>query len=142
MSASATPITFTRFSQALSDLSVESLYAKYSEITNQLAHLESSNKQLEEFARDNDDRDCYEALLENRVVMKRFEERREAIVNEVSIVRGLPWRVRDEEEEKKKKVRVEGGAALNGTNANGMTAAAEQTNGGAAQGDGDDGVYL
>ena len=97
MSADAAPITFTRFSKALEDLSVESLYAKYSELTNQLTHLESSNKQLEEFARENDDRDCYEALMENKQVMKRFEERREAIKNEVKDVRGLPWRPREEE---------------------------------------------
>jgi len=148
MSASAAPITFTRFSQALPDLSVESLYAKYSELTNQLAHLESSNKQLEEFARENDDRDCYEALLENRVVMKRFEERREAIVNEVGVVRGLPWRLREEEAKKEGQGgesangTVANGTAPDGTTVNGTATVSEQTHGGATQGDDDNGVYL
>jgi TolA-binding protein len=136
MSADAAPITFTRFSKALEDLSVESLYAKYSELTNQLTHLESSNKQLEEFARENDDRDCYEALLENKQVMKRFEERREAIKNEVKDVRGLPWRPR--EDEKIDGVTTNGSlaAATNGT------AAEEQRNGDGPAPEGDDGVYL
>lgn len=136
MSADAVPITFTRFSKALEDLSVESLYAKYSELTNQLTHLESSNKQLEEFARENDDRDCYEALMENKQVIKRFEERREAIKNEVKDVRGLPWRPREEE-------KVDG-AAVNGhaTTATNGTAAEEQRNGDASAPEADDGVYL
>jgi hypothetical protein len=135
MSADAAPITFTRFSAALSDLPIESLYAKYSELSNQTTHLEDSNKQLEEFARENDDRDCYEALLENRQVVKRFEERKEAIRHEVSVVRGLPWRPREDEE---KVDGVNGGAATNRA-----TAVEEQTNGSGAQdGDGGDGVYL
>lgn len=136
MSADAAPITFARFSKALEDLSVESLYAKYSELTNQLTHLESSNKQLEEFAREHDDKDCYEALMENKQVMKRFEERKEAIKHEVRDVRGLPWRPKEEE------------GKMNGTVptvTNGATRA-EETNGGDAQGnaqaDGEDGVYL
>ncbi|CAG5156718.1 uncharacterized protein ALTATR162_LOCUS4514 [Alternaria atra] len=136
MSADAAPITFTRFSKALEDLSVESLYAKYSEITNQLTHLESSNKQLEEFARENDDRDCYEALLENKQVMKRFEDRREAIKNEVKDVRGLPWRPREEENVDVAAVNGNAIATTNGT------AAAEHMNGDRAPPEGDDGVYL
>jgi hypothetical protein len=136
MSAEAAPITFTRFSKALEDLSPESLYAKYSELTNQLAHLESSNKQLEEFARDNDDRDCYEALLENRQVMKRFGERREAIRHEVNVVRGLPWRPREEEG------KSGGEGVMNGA-VDGAATAQEQSNGTGAQNrEGDDGVYL
>ncbi|KAH7388640.1 hypothetical protein BKA66DRAFT_384207, partial [Pyrenochaeta sp. MPI-SDFR-AT-0127] len=82
MSAEALPITPSRFASALSDLPISSLYAKHAELTNQITHLESSNKQLEDFARENDDRDCYEALLENRQVMKRFEERKELIKKE------------------------------------------------------------
>ncbi|KAF2856029.1 hypothetical protein T440DRAFT_362548, partial [Plenodomus tracheiphilus IPT5] len=82
MSSTALPITPARFAAALTDLPISSLYAKHAELSNQLSHLSSSNKQLEDFARDNDDRDCYEALLENREVMKRFEERRELIRKE------------------------------------------------------------
>lgn len=131
MSADAAPITFARFSKALEDLSVESLYAKYSELTNQLTHLESSNKQLEEFAREHDDKDCYEALMENKQVMKRFEERREAIKHEVRDVRGLPWKPREDET----KVNGSVSAVMNG-------AATEEVNGAGAQGEDEDGVYL
>ncbi|EMD88317.1 hypothetical protein COCC4DRAFT_57199 [Bipolaris maydis ATCC 48331] len=132
MSADAAPISFTRFSKALEDLSVESLYAKYSELTNQLMHLESSNQQLEEFAREHDDKDCYEALLENKQVIKRFEERKEAIKHEVQDVRGLPWRPKEDEG----KTNGSAPAATNGA------AREEGTNGTAAQEEGDDGVYL
>ncbi|EUC50239.1 hypothetical protein COCMIDRAFT_32568 [Bipolaris oryzae ATCC 44560] len=132
MSADAAPISFTRFSKALEDLSVESLYAKYSELTNQLVHLESSNRQLEEFAREHDDKDCYEALLENKQVMKRFEERKEAIKHEVQDVRGLPWRPKEDEG----KTNGSAPAAANGA------AREEGTNGTTVQDEGDDGVYL
>jgi hypothetical protein len=135
MSGEAAPITFERFSKALEDLPVESLYAKYSELTNQITHLESSNKQLEEFARENDDRDCYEALLENRQVMKKFEERKELIRHEVNVVRGLPWRPREEEG---KRDGVNGGVVTNGV----VTVQQESNGTGAQDGDEDDGVHL
>jgi hypothetical protein len=141
MSAEAAPITLTRFASALSDLPVDAIYGKYSELRNNITHMESSNQQLEEFARENDDRDCYEALMENRQVIKRFEERIEALKREVTEVRGLPWRVRDEEEKKDAQV-VIGAAATNGTAA---PAREEQTNGtgpGAQGGDEEDGVFL
>jgi hypothetical protein len=142
MSAEAAPITLTRFASALSDLPVDAIYGKYSELRNNITHMESSNKQLEDFARENDDRDCYEALLENRQVIKRFEERIEALKREVTEVRGLPWRVRDEEEKKKEGQLVDGAASTNGT---GAPATEEQTNGtgpGARGGDEEDGVFL
>lgn len=110
MSAEATPITAARFAAALNDLPISSLYAKHAELTNNIAHLESSNKQLEDFARENDDRDCYEALLENRQVMKSFNERMELIQKEVEEVRGLPWRPQNEGEVR----REEGAIGLNG----------------------------
>ncbi|KAF2032548.1 hypothetical protein EK21DRAFT_37610, partial [Setomelanomma holmii] len=75
MSSQATPITPARFASALTDLPIDAIYAKHAELRNNITHMESSNKLLEDFARDNDDRDCYEALLENRQVIKRFEER-------------------------------------------------------------------
>jgi hypothetical protein len=148
MSAEAAPITLTRFSSALSDLPIESIYGKYSELRNNITHMESSNKQLEEFARENDDRDCYEALLENRQVIKRFEERIEALKKEVTEIRGLPWRVRDEEEKKDAQVGggdpVTNGAAV--TNGNGASPVREeQRNGagpGAQGGHEEDGVFL
>lgn len=92
MSSESAPITLTRFRSALADLPISSLYAKNTELLNSIAHMASSNAQLEDYAREHDDRECYEAVLENRQVMKRFEERIEAIKVEVIEVRGLPWR--------------------------------------------------
>ncbi|KAH8727580.1 hypothetical protein GQ44DRAFT_577462, partial [Phaeosphaeriaceae sp. PMI808] len=82
MSAGALPISRSRFASALSDLPIESVYAKYAELRNSITHMESSNKQLEDYARDNDDRDCYEALLENKQVITRFLERIELLKKE------------------------------------------------------------
>jgi hypothetical protein len=145
MSHESQPITLTRFASALSDLPIDAIYSKYSELRNNIAHMESSNKQLEDFARENDDRDCYEALLENRQVIKRFQERIEALKSEVTEIRGLPWRVREEEEAK---AATTNGtvAGQDGTGVNGTAAATqEQRNSGGAQGDGadgEDGVFL
>ncbi|KAF2632155.1 hypothetical protein BU25DRAFT_142304 [Macroventuria anomochaeta] len=149
MSAEATPITAARFAAALTELPISSLYAKHAELINSITHLESSNKQLEDYARENDDRDCYEALLENRQVMKKFNERMDLIRKEVEEVRGLPWRPRDEGEVRKE----EGAIGLNGTAptqngtsttaSSGPQAAQEQTNGTSAQtGEVEEGVYL
>ena len=155
MSAESTPITAARFAAALNDLPISSLYAKHAELTNSITHLESSNKQLEDFARENDDRDCYEALLENRQVMKNFNERMALIKKEVEEVRGLPWRPQNEGEVRKE----EGAVGLNGAsstqNGTGPTtstapaastaspAAQGQTNGSSVQAvDDEEGVYL
>lgn len=113
MSAESRPITAARFAAALTELPISALYAKHAELSNNISHLESSNKQLEDFARENDDRDCYEALLENRQVMKNFTERMDLIRKEVEEVRSLPWRPRDEAEVRKE----EGAVGLNGTTA-------------------------
>lgn len=149
MSAEATPITPARFASALTDLPISSLYAKHAELTNNIAHLESSNKQLEDFAREHDDRDCYEALLENRQVMKSFNERMDLIRKEVEEVRGLPWTPRDEGEARKE----EGAVGLNGAtptqngtsapSADGPFSTQEQANGTTTQtGEDEEGVYL
>lgn len=149
MSAESRPITAARFAAALNELPISSLYAKHAELSNNITHLESSNKQLEDFARENDDRDCYEALLENRQVMKNFNERMDLIRKEVEEVRGLPWRPRDEGEVR----REEGAIGLNGTAPTqngsgpaapaGTSAAQEQTNGSSTQaGEDEEGVYL
>ncbi|KAF2108507.1 hypothetical protein BDV96DRAFT_476873, partial [Lophiotrema nucula] len=74
MSAAALPITSQRFAAALSTLPISSLHAKIAELQNAIAHLHRSNKELEDFAREGD-KDCYEALLENRDVIGKFEER-------------------------------------------------------------------
>lgn len=149
MSAESTPITPARFAAALTDLPISSLYAKHAELTNNIVHLESSNRQLEDFARENDDRDCYEALLENRQVIKNFNERMDLIKREVEEVRGLPWRPRDEGEVRKE----EGAIGLNSTTVmqngtstaapGGPQAAQEQRNGvGEQNGEDEEGVYL
>lgn len=139
MSSNAQPITLTRFASALSDLSIESIYAKHSELRNNIAHMESSNIQLEEFAREHDDRDCYEALLENRQVIKRFEERIEALRNEVMEVRGLPWRP-IEDEGKGVKTKVNGGGVCGVNGAGGAEQRSEEA--GTQGGREEDGVFL
>lgn len=84
--------------------------------------------------------------MENRIVMKRFEERRDLIIKEVKEVRSLPWRPAGEEE-----VEVDDKATVNGTTANATDSAASNgtntasANGTAApvqNGDEEDGVYL
>jgi hypothetical protein len=90
MSADALPITSTRFAKALEDLPISSLHAKIAELQNSITHLEQSNKELEDFVRENDDKDCYEALMENKEVIKRYEERIELVKREITEVRGLP----------------------------------------------------
>lgn len=90
MSADALPITSARFAKALEDLPISSLHAKVAELENSITHLEKSNKELEDFVRENDDKDCYEALMENKDVIKRYEERIEMVRKEITEVRGLP----------------------------------------------------
>jgi len=100
--------------------------------------MEASNTQLEDYARDNDDRECYEALLENRQVIKRFEERIVALRREVTEVRGLPWRpIGSEEEVRKQGEGVNG--VVNGEQRNGAVGG----EGAGAQGEGrENGVFL
>ncbi|KAF2471920.1 uncharacterized protein BDR25DRAFT_341988 [Lindgomyces ingoldianus] len=90
MSADTLPITPSRFTAALADLPVSSLHAKVFELRNSIAHLEKSNLELEEWAREGD-KECYEALLENRDVVRRMEERVELVRREIVEVRGLPF---------------------------------------------------
>jgi hypothetical protein len=134
MSSESTPITLTRFATALADLPIDAIYSKYSELRNSIAHMESSNTQLEDFARENDDRECYEAVLENRMVIKRFEERIEALKSEVVEKRGLPWRPQDEESTGKG-----GEAAQSGGTTNGVS---EQNGTGDQDANQEDGVFL
>ncbi|KAF2401338.1 hypothetical protein EJ06DRAFT_529466 [Trichodelitschia bisporula] len=89
MSAEADPITSEHFSRALKDLPLSSLYAKASELRNSMAHLQSSNEQLREFA-EAGDRDCFEAIQENEEVLQRMEMRILLVRNEVE-ARGLVW---------------------------------------------------
>jgi hypothetical protein len=91
MSANALPITSSRFAAALRELPISSLHAKVSELQNSIAHLEKSNADLEEFVRTDGDKDCYEALMENKDVIEKNRKRIELIRKEVVELRGLPW---------------------------------------------------
>jgi hypothetical protein len=150
MSAEALPITSERFSKALQDLSLSSLYLKVDELRNSMAHLEKSNVELEEFVRQEQDKDCYEALMENKEVLKRMEERITLIKKEVMEVRGLPWQPEEgvktvEPSERavandaRQNGTVTNGAMQNGTETNGATR--DQTNRNAS-GDAEEGVFL
>ncbi|KAJ4354585.1 uncharacterized protein N0V89_006322 [Didymosphaeria variabile] len=146
MSADATPITAARFAAALESLSVSSLHAKAAEIRNSINHLEKSNAELEEFVRQEEDKDLYEAILENREVIKRMEERIDLLKKEVTEVRCLPW----EPEEGAKASEVGErpsngeGSATNGVIGGRETdATQERTNGtGQAGADEEEGVFL
>lgn len=89
MSATNEPITSARFSAALSELPVSSLFAKKSEILNSVAHLELSNNELRNYA-DAGDEDCAGAIEENVDVIARMHTRLELLKAEVEN-RGLGW---------------------------------------------------
>lgn len=91
MSSEARPIPPTQFASALEDLPVENLYAKVLEIRNSIAHLERSNKELEEYSDSvGGDTDCTAAARENEEVIARMNERIELIKKEVER-RGQKW---------------------------------------------------
>ena len=74
MSSSAFPITPARFAEAILELPLPTLHLKAAEIRNSISHLTSSNAQLQTFA-DDGDKDCEEAIEENKGTMLRMEER-------------------------------------------------------------------
>ncbi|KAF9740966.1 hypothetical protein PMIN03_009252 [Paraphaeosphaeria minitans] len=144
MSASAGPISPARFAAALESLSVSSLHAKAAELRNSVAHLEQSNAELEEYVRQEQDQELYEAILENREVIKRMEERIELVKREVVEVRCLPW-APEEAGTSEPGERESGGVgrATNGVIGGENAAAREPTNGNAAAGgDEEEGVFL
>ena len=73
MSSSATPISPARFAAALPSLPLSNLHLKAAELRNSIAHLEYSNLQLQPLAEEGD-RDCEEAVKENRETIARMEE--------------------------------------------------------------------
>jgi hypothetical protein len=88
--------------------------------------------------RQEQDTDCYEALVENKEVIQRMEERIALIKKEVVEVRGLPWQPEDGAkmvEPGERAVGAQDGAATT----NGATRG--QTNGNAS-GDAEEGVFL
>ncbi|KAL9127719.1 MAG: hypothetical protein Q9175_007679 [Cornicularia normoerica] len=93
MSSSATPIPPQCFAEAIKELPLSNLHFKDAEIRNSIAHLVSSNQQLQSFA-DEGDSDCAEAIQENLVVIQRMEERISMLKGEVE-GRNFKW-VEDE----------------------------------------------
>ncbi|KAG8533401.1 uncharacterized protein KY384_002184 [Bacidia gigantensis] len=89
MSSSAPPISAGRFAEAIEDLPVGNLHTKAAELRNSISHMRSSNEQLQPFA-DDGDRDCADAILENRQTIRRVEQRMRLLKYEVER-RGLPW---------------------------------------------------
>ncbi|KAH9870591.1 hypothetical protein IAQ61_006068 [Plenodomus lingam] len=141
MSSTALPISPTRFATALTTLTLPTLYAKHAELSNQIAHLVASNTQLEEYAREHDDRECYEAVVENREVLRRFEERRALVVKEVREVRGLEWKGEGESESERAGGDV-AGAAVETSGAEARRGERREQQQGEGEGQGEDGVYL
>ena len=89
MSAFGTPIAPHRFAEAIAELPLANLYLKAAEIRNSISHLHSSNKQLRLFA-DEGDRDCADAIQENREVIRRMKERVDLLRSEIGR-RGFVW---------------------------------------------------
>lgn len=103
MSAEARPISPSSFSRAIEDLPVENIYSKAFEINNSVAHLQQSNKLLQEYSdsikndqsldpstRAGGDKDCLDAIKENEIVIKRQQERVRLLKAEVER-RGQLW---------------------------------------------------
>ena len=103
MSSTATPIPPQRFAQAIKELPLANLHSKGAEIRNSIAHLESSNQQLQPFA-NNGDSDCVQAIQENLVVIQRMEERILLLKGEVES-RGFTWA---EDESRPENVELDG----------------------------------
>ena len=89
MSSEARPISTSQFVLAIQDLPLENIYSKASEIENSIAHLERSNRQLQEYSdsiksdatiggevkEEVGDKECLDAIAENQVVIDRQKER-------------------------------------------------------------------
>jgi hypothetical protein len=91
MSSEARPISPTQFASAIEDLPLENLYSKVFEIQNSVAHLERSNRELEEYSDSvGGDVDCAAAVRENQEVVGRMKDRIELVKKEVER-RGQKW---------------------------------------------------
>lgn len=91
MSSEARPISPSHFAAALVDLPVENLYTKAAEIRNSIAHLEKSNRELEEYSQSvGGDADCVAAAQENEQVIQRMNRRIDLIKTEAER-RGQKW---------------------------------------------------
>ena len=110
MSSESYPISASRFALAIHDLPAENLYSKAQELENSIAHLERSNRTLQEYidsirsdsslpeaTRREGDNDCSEAIQENETVIERQKERIELLKREVER-RGGMWHGEDSSE--------------------------------------------
>jgi hypothetical protein len=109
MSSDTRPITLADFAAALEDLPVETLYTKVFEVQNSIAHLERSNKELEEYSNSvGGDVDCDTAVRENGEVIARMNERIDLVKKEVER-RGQKWHEGDVNGETKDEQPAAGG---------------------------------
>ncbi len=91
MSAYSTPIPLPRFAAAIKVLPLSNLHSLAAELRNSIAHLGSSNLLLAPFAEGDDvDKDCVDAIRENKEVMVRMMERIGILRHEVE-GRGFRW---------------------------------------------------
>lgn len=156
MSREARPISPTRFAQAIEDLPLENIYMKAHEINNSVMHLRQSNAQLQEYSdsikndesldaesRQYGDKDCLEAIEENKVVIERQLGRISLLKAEVER-RGGRWHEGEMDSEKDPAAT----AATNGSNVPSATAAttlpahSETEQGENTAVDGDEGLHL
>lgn len=111
MSSTANPIPLDRFAEAITALPLSNLHFKAAEIRNSIAHLASSNLQLQPFAEEGD-QDCKDAIAENEEVIRRMKERIECLKREVE-GRGFRWG-EDEEREGEQRAELVDGEAPDG----------------------------
>ncbi len=119
MSSNSTPIPLHRFAEAIRDLPLSNLHLKAAELDNSIAHLDSSNQQLKQYA-DDGDQYCLDAIRENLEVMVQMRERISLLRQEVEH-RGFRW-----EEQKMNETKP----GVNGEtehNSNGLQEVTEQT---------------
>ena len=113
MSADALPISLPRFAEALQSLPIDVLHLKISELRLSIVRLDYSNEQMKPFADGTDetisepDRDCIEAIEENKQVIERQLERIELIKAEFER-RGLSLRELDEVGVRQEETKEEG----------------------------------
>lgn len=134
MSSETRPVSPNSFAQAIEDLPAETLYSKAHEINNSIAHLEQSNKLLQEYSdsikndenidaqtRAGGDKDCLDAIRENKIVIDRQRDRVRLLKAEVER-RGQRWHEADPDA----KPDVSNGGAQSATTNGGIQAASAQ----------------
>lgn len=97
MSNHALPISLSHFGEAIKELPLEILYAKFTEINNSIYHLELSNLQLEPYAKGSQasssgqpDMDFLDAIKENKLVITKMHQRLSLLKAEIER-HGINW---------------------------------------------------